>query len=160
MADAVAGRHDADAGEGLLGPLEERVALAVALELDFHVLAQRVGRVVHVDDDGVIHDEIDRHQRLDARRVEFLALRFGAHGGEIVQRGEARHVLQHDAREHERQLPRCAGRSASSRRARRTASSVMRLPSQLRSTDSSTTRRLTGMRETLPRPASSSAASE
>ena len=84
-----------------LGPLEEGVTLAVALELDFHVLAQRVDRVVHVDDDGVIDDEIHRHQRLDARRVELLALRLGAHRGEVVQRGKAGHVLQHDAREHE-----------------------------------------------------------
>ena len=66
VADAVAGRDDADAGERLLGPFQEGVALAVALELDLHVLAQRVRRVVHVDVDRVIDDEIDRHQRLDA----------------------------------------------------------------------------------------------
>ena len=42
----------------------------------------------------------------------------------------------------------------------RTCSSVIFLPSQLRSTDSSTTRIETGSREIFPRPAFSSAASE
>ena len=104
VADAVARGHHADAGEGLLGPLEEGIALAVALELDLHVPAQCIGGVVHVHHDRVVDDQVHRDQRLDAGRVEVLALRFGAHRSEVVQRGESRHVLQHDARQHERQF--------------------------------------------------------
>ena len=101
VADAVARRYHADAVKGLFGPLEEGVTLAVALEFDFHVLAQRVFGVADVDDDGVIDDEIYRNQRFDPGRFEVLALGFSAHRGEIVQRGETGHVLQHDAGEHE-----------------------------------------------------------
>ena len=101
MADAVARGDDADAGKCGLRPFQEGIALAVALEFDFHVLAQCVLRVAHVDDNRMVDHEIDRHKRLDPCGVELLAHRFGAHGGEIVQRRKAGHVLEHDAGEHE-----------------------------------------------------------
>ena len=41
VADAGARRHDAEIVEGVLAPAQELVALAVALELDVHVLLQR-----------------------------------------------------------------------------------------------------------------------
>ena len=43
VADAGAGRHHAEIVERGLAPAQERVALAVALELDLDVLPQRVG---------------------------------------------------------------------------------------------------------------------
>ena len=104
--DAVAGRDDANAFERLLAPLQERVALAVALELELHVALDRVRPAAHVDFDRVVDDEIDRHERLDASRVAAEVLRRRAHRGEIVERGKARHVLKQDAREHERNLRR------------------------------------------------------
>ena len=40
MADAGAGRHDGEVGEGLLAPLEEAVALLVLLVFARHVLGE------------------------------------------------------------------------------------------------------------------------
>ena len=66
MDDADAGRHDLEAAEGLHAPLEELVACAVAPELDPHVRLEGVGARPLVDLDGVVDDEGDRDERLDA----------------------------------------------------------------------------------------------
>jgi hypothetical protein len=60
MADSSARRHQAEIVEGALAPAEEGVALAIALELLAHVLAERVRRAEAVDHDGMIDHEIDR----------------------------------------------------------------------------------------------------
>ena len=52
-----------------LAPAQEGVALAVALELDLHVLAERIGRAEIVDHDRMVDDEIDRRERIDALGV-------------------------------------------------------------------------------------------
>jgi hypothetical protein len=67
--DAEARRHHAEGVEGLHAPLEELVALAVALELQLHVEVERVLRAVVVDHDRVVHHQIHRHQRFDLLRV-------------------------------------------------------------------------------------------
>jgi hypothetical protein len=82
-----------------------------------------------------------------------------AHGREIGEERHAREVLQHDAREHERDLVH-AFRGRPQLASSRTCASVTFLPSQLRSTDSRTMRIDTGRRETLPTPARSSAGRE
>ena len=117
-----------------------------------------LGAVV-VDHHRVVDDEVDGHQRLD--RLGILA-HVGGHVAHRREVGEQRHageVLQDDARDHERDLvvrSLVGFQLASSR----TCSSVTFLPSQLRSTDSSTMRMETGSREILPMPAASSAGSE
>ena len=67
--DADPGRNESESLERLLAPLQELVALAVALEFHVHVQAQRFGRAEEIDLDGVIDHQIDRHQRFDDFRI-------------------------------------------------------------------------------------------
>ena len=80
--------------------------------------------------------------------------------GEIAEQRDARRAVEHDAPDGERDLVLALARRASSSRARAPGRSVTRLPSQLRSSDSSTMRIETGRREMRPMPFSSSAGSE
>ena len=73
--------------------------------------------------------------------------RDAAHRRQVDEQRHAGEVLQHDARDDERDLVGARARSAASWRAARRAASVTFLPSQLRSTDSSTMRIETGRRE-------------
>jgi hypothetical protein len=63
VADAGAGRDDAEVLERALAPAEELVALAVALVLELDVLARRRRRGEVVDLDGVVDDEVDGGER-------------------------------------------------------------------------------------------------
>ena len=65
MDDADARRDDGECVEGLLGPLEKFVALAVADKLDFHVAVQGRLRAGEIDLHGVVDDEVDRNEWLD-----------------------------------------------------------------------------------------------
>ena len=69
MADARARRHHANVVERLLGPAQQRVALAVAPVLELDVGLVGVRRAEQVDLHGMIDDEIDRDERVDDRRV-------------------------------------------------------------------------------------------
>ena len=69
VADAGAGRHDAEIVERALAPAQERIALAVALELDLDVLGERVLAAEIVDHHRMVDDEIDRRERIDALRI-------------------------------------------------------------------------------------------
>jgi hypothetical protein len=102
--DADARRHDLHRVERLHAPFQEAVALGIARELDLHVEPERVGRVVVVDLDRMVDDEIDRDQRLDAFGIGSELARRAAHGGKIGDRGKAGKILQHDARHDERDL--------------------------------------------------------
>jgi hypothetical protein len=102
--DAGRRRHDAEVGERLLAPAQELVALAVPLELDVRVLRQRVAGPVDVDLDRVVDDQVDGHERVDARGVAAQRAGRVAHGREVDDAGYAGEVLQHDARGQERQL--------------------------------------------------------
>ena len=80
--DAGVRRHRLEALERRLAPAQERVALAVALELLLGVDPERLGRAERVDLDGVVDHELDRHERVDRGRV-------AAHlGHRVAQRGE------------------------------------------------------------------------
>ena len=68
MADAGAGRHDAEIVECVLAPAQELVALAVALELDVDVLLQRVGAAGDIHHHRMVDHQIDRDQRIDLLR--------------------------------------------------------------------------------------------
>ncbi len=67
--DADAGRDEAEGLEGLLAPLEELVALAVALEFHLHVELERLRGAGEIHLHGVIDHEVDRDERLDDFRV-------------------------------------------------------------------------------------------
>ena len=100
-------RNDAEVLECLLPPAEEGVALGVALELDGDVLLQRPVGAEVVDLNGVIDDQIDRHQRVDLSRVSPQPLHRRAHRREIDDARHAGEVLEDDTRGLERNLRLC-----------------------------------------------------
>ena len=108
----------------------------------------------------MIDDQIDRHERLDDFRIAAEPLHRAAHRREIDEQRHAGEILQDDARDDERNfLVRRFLRVPVRQRLDIFALATF-LPSQLRSTDSSTMRMLTGSREIGPTPCFSSAGSE
>ena len=132
--DADARRHDLERVERLHPPFHELVALGVALELELHVEIERVRAAVVVDHHRMVDDEVDRDERLDRLRVLAHVGGDVAHRGEVGEQRHAGEVLQHDARDDERDLVGARARSAPSWRAPSRALRVTFLPSQLRST--------------------------
>ena len=105
MADAGAGRHDAEIVERLLAPFQEPVALAIALVFELDVLARSACGVAEiVDDDRMVDDQIDGHQRIDLLRIAAQRRHRVAHRGEIDHRRHAGEVLHQHARRAEGDL--------------------------------------------------------
>jgi hypothetical protein len=98
VADAGAGRHDAEVLEGLLAPFQEAVALAVALVFLLDIMGEGHRRAELVDDHRVVDDEIDGHQRVDLLRVAAKRDHRVAHRREIDDGGNAGEVLHQHAR--------------------------------------------------------------
>ena len=96
--------HDLEGIEGLHAPLHELVAFLVALEFERHVLLERLGGAEIVDLHRMVHHQVHRYQRLDQLRVLAHLLRNRAHCSQIGEYRDASEVLQHDPREHERDL--------------------------------------------------------
>ena len=90
----VGGGDDPEAGEGLLPPAQEAVALLVPLELDRCVFAGRHGGAKGVHYDGVVDDEVHPGLRVDARGVAPHPGQRGAHGRQVHERGNSREVLE------------------------------------------------------------------
>jgi len=76
--DAGAGWKHLQAFERALGPFEEAVALAVALELAREVDRFGIRRGVRVDLQRVVHHEGDRHTGVDPLRLAAVARDFRA----------------------------------------------------------------------------------
>ena len=93
MADAGAGRHDAEILERLLAPFQEPVALAVAGIFEIHILLQRLVGAELVDNHRMVDDQVDRHQRIDLLRIAAQRLHRIAHGGKIHHRRNAGEIL-------------------------------------------------------------------
>ena len=99
VADAGVGRHDREVLERRLAPAQERVALAVALELELGVALEGEALGEHVHLDRVVDHELHRHERVDALRIAAELVHGVAHGGEVHDRRNAREVLhQHPGR--------------------------------------------------------------
>ena len=82
-----------------LAPFQEIVALAVARVFERDVIGQSFRRAEFIDDDRVIDDEIDRHQRIDLRRIAAELGHAVAHRGEIDDGRNAGEILhQHASR--------------------------------------------------------------
>ncbi len=90
--------------EGLLAPLEELVALAVADELDFHVPVEGGLGPGEIDLHRVVDHQVDRYERLDRGRLRTLGDRRVAHGRQVNDGGYPREILQDDAGHRERDL--------------------------------------------------------
>ena len=97
MHDAKAWRYHAEGIKGLHAPFHELVALVVALKFQLHVEVQRIFFTVVIDHDGVVNDQINRHQRLDALRIPPQPSGHAAHGGQVGKQRDAGEVLQHHA---------------------------------------------------------------
>ena len=99
VADAGVGRHDREVLERRLAPAQERVALAVALELELGVALEGEPLGEHVHLDRVVDHELHRHERVDALRIAAQLVHRVAHGGQVHDRRNAREVLhQHPGR--------------------------------------------------------------
>src|SRR5690606_5243736 len=94
--DARIRRHHLEVAECGLAPAQERIALAITLELDGVVARQRVRRAVSVHLYGVVDDEFGGRERIDFLRVAAELDHGLAHGGEIDHRGYAGEVLHDD----------------------------------------------------------------
>ena len=102
MDDADAGRHDLERIERLHAPLEKLVAFAVPLELHLQIFLHRDGGAGKIHLHRVVHHQVHRHQRLDELRVFAQLLHRRAHRRQIHQERHTGEILQHDARDHER----------------------------------------------------------
>ena len=98
VADPRPRRHHAEIVEGHLAPAQELIALAVALELLGHVLAEGIGAAEGVHLHRVVDDEVDGDQRIDALGVAAELDHRIAHRGEIDDGGHAGEVLHQHAR--------------------------------------------------------------
>ena len=108
VADAGVRRHHGEVVERRLAPAQERVALAVALELQLGVALERAPLAEHVDLDRVVDHQLDRHQRVDLRRVAAQLLHRVAHRRQVDDRRHAGEVLHQHAAGRERDLDRRA----------------------------------------------------
>ena len=97
MTDAGAGRNDAEILERLLAPLQEAVALAVALVFELDVPGKGSRRAEFIDDDRVVDDEVDGHQRVDLFRIAAERDHRVAHRGEVDDGRNAGEVLHQHA---------------------------------------------------------------
>ena len=97
VADAHARRHGPEVAEGALGPAQQLVALQVALVLDRHVGVVGRGVARALDDDRVVDDQLDRHQRVDLGGVAAQVGQRVAHGGQVDHGRHAGEVLHQDA---------------------------------------------------------------
>ena len=97
VADAGAGRHDAEIVESALAPFEKGVALAIAVIFERHILLEgfRIGE--EVDHHGMVDDEIDGRQRIDLLRIAAQIAHRIAHRGKVDDGRHAGEVLHEHA---------------------------------------------------------------
>ena len=91
-------RHDLEVVERLLAPAQERVTLAVALELELGIAEDRPRRRVLVDLDRVVDHELDGQLRVDQRRIAAEVGHRVAHRGQVDDGGHTGEVLEQDPR--------------------------------------------------------------
>src|SRR5690606_15532180 len=93
--DSGARRHHLEVVEGGLAPAQELVALLVALVLQADVDGEGVTAARHVDDHGVVDDQLGRGQRVDLPGIAAEGGDRLAHGGQVDHAGNPGEVL-HD----------------------------------------------------------------
>ena len=106
MADAGAGRHDAEILERALRPFQKIVAFLVLLVFLLDVFLERIFVAEEIHRHRMIDDQIHRHQRVDLLRIAAEMLHRIPHGGEVDHRGHAGEILHQHARRTERDLAR------------------------------------------------------
>ncbi len=98
MADAGARRHHPEVVEGALAPLQEGVALEVALvfAVDVHLEGARVAELV--DHHRMVDHQVDRVERIDLLRITSQRLDAVTHRRKVDHRRDAGEVLHEHAR--------------------------------------------------------------
>ena len=104
MDDTGARRHHLEVPKCLLAPAQERIALAIALELDLGVARERVMGPEPIDLHRVVDHEFHRRQRIDLRRVAAERAHRVAHRGQIDHCRYPREVLEQHPGGSERDL--------------------------------------------------------
>ena len=104
MDDPHPGRDDPEVPERSLRPSQERVALAVSGVLALDVALVGAGRAERIDLHRVVDHEIDRHLRVDTRRVAAAARHRRPERRQVDDGRDAGQVLHDHARGHEREL--------------------------------------------------------
>src|SRR5579875_252866 len=104
MYDSGVGRHYPEIVESRLAPAQKGVALLVALEFEFGVLAKGGGITEIIDLHRVVDHQFNPLHRIDFFRIAAQALHRGAHGSQVGYYRNTREVLQQDARGHKRDL--------------------------------------------------------
>ena len=90
--------------ERSLSPAQERVALAVALELELRIARERAARPEHVDLDRMVDHELGGSERVDLRGVAAHRAHRVAHRGQVDHGRHPGEVLHEHARRRERDL--------------------------------------------------------
>ncbi len=101
MHDAGVGRHHLEVAERGLSPAQEHVALGIALELDFIVVPQRIGRPVFIDLDRVVDHQLGRRERIHALGIPAEACDRLSHSRQVDDARHAGKVLHDHARRSE-----------------------------------------------------------
>jgi hypothetical protein len=104
VADAGAGRYDGEILERRLAPLEEAVALPIAGIFELDVPRDGARRAELVDDDRMVDDEVDRHERVDLARIAAERLHGVPHRRKVDDGGNPGEVLHQHARRPVRDL--------------------------------------------------------
>ena len=96
MADARAGRHQAEVPECALSPTEELVALEVARVLDRDVGVVRRGGARPLGDHRVVDDQLDGDEGIDPGGIATEARQCITHRGQVDHGRDAGEVLHQD----------------------------------------------------------------
>ena len=99
--DADPRRDDFEGVEGLHAPLQELVALVIAGELQLEIAPQGFRVAGEIDLHGMVHHQVDRHQRLDQLGILPELGHRRTHRRQIDQKRHPREILQHDPGDHE-----------------------------------------------------------
>ena len=98
MHDTGAWRNHPEVLEGVLGPAQKGVTLPISLEFALHVLPVRLGGPEEVDLHGMIDDEVGRYHWVDSTGITAQRFESIPHCGQVDNCGNAREVLENDAR--------------------------------------------------------------
>ena len=93
VANPGARRNDTEIVERSLAPFQEPVALAVAAIFEIDIGLERLAIAERIDDDRMVDDEIDRHQRIDLLRITAKFRHGVTHRGQIDDGGHASEIL-------------------------------------------------------------------
>ena len=97
VTDAGIGRHDQKIVERVLGPPQELVTLAVAIELQLGIDSEGVTPCEHISDDRVVDHQLNRNQRVDPPRITSQRDDRVAHRDEVDNARHTGEVLQQHA---------------------------------------------------------------